>query len=227
METLIVGLAMPSSGTIYAKTAISLAMLGCHFGMERIGEHTAQKLHMLVSYGSMPAHQRESCVMMALRSKCDYIVFVDGDQTFPKDTIHRLIAHDKDIVGANIPIKKIPSRPTAVGLNGKLFFTDPDSTGIVEVQRIGTGIMCVNTKVFSKLQRPWFDQRWVQSAMAHRGEDDYFCDMARRAGFKVFVDQDLSKEIGHIGDFIYTHNLVGEVNMPIMEQGEDYAEVSS
>lgn len=227
MSNLIVGIAMPSSGTVYAKTAISLAMLGCHFGMQRIKDYASQRLHMLVSFGSMMAQQRENCVMMALRAKCDYLIFVDSDQTFPKDTIHRLVSHGVDIVGANIPIKKIPARPTAIGLNGKLLFTDPESTGIVEVQRIGTGIMCIDMKVFNKLERPWFDQRWVKSAMAFRGEDDYFCDMARKAGFQVFVDQDLSKEIGHIGDFIYTHDLVGEVDMIDIEQGETHAEVSS
>ena len=225
MSELTVGVAMPSSGTIYAKTAISLAMLGCHFGMKRIGEYTSQRLHMLVSYGSMISQQRENCVMMALRAKCDYVIFVDGDQTFPKDLVHRLIAHDVDVVGANIPIKKIPSRPTAIGLTGKLLFTDPDSSGLVEVQRIGTGVMCVKAEVFQKLKRPWFDQRWVQSAMAFRGEDDYFCDMARKADFRVFVDQDLSKEVGHVGDFIYTHDHVGEVNLEQVFEENEHAEV--
>jgi hypothetical protein len=213
MNALTVGVAMPSSGTIYAKTAISLAMLGCHFGMQRIGDYAAQRLHMLVSFGSMPAQQRENCVMMALRAKCDYLIFIDGDQTFPKDIVHRLIAHNVDVVGANIPIKKIPSRPTAIKLDGTLLFTDPDSTGLVEVMRIGTGVACIKTEVFKKLKRPWFYQEWVPSAMALRGEDDYFCERARKVGVKIHVDQDLSKEVGHVGDFIYTHDFVGEVNI--------------
>lgn len=219
------GIAMPSSGTVYAKTAISMAMVGCHFGMKQLEGYSAQKLHMLVSYGSMISQQRENCVMMALQAECTHLIFVDADQTFPKDLIHRLIRHDVDVVGANIPIKKIPSRPTAIALNGKLLYTDPESTGLVQVQRIGTGIMCVKMDVFKKMKRPWFDQRWVQSAMAFRGEDDYFCDMARRADFKVFVDQDLSKEVGHVGDFIYTHDYVGEIVPEQIIEETDHAQV--
>lgn len=225
MKELIVGVAMPSSGTIYAKTAISLAMLGCHFGMKQVTDYESQRLHMLVSYGSMPAQQRENCVMMALRAKCDYLIFVDGDQTFPKDLVHRLIAHDVDVVGANIPIKKIPSRPTAIKLDGSLLYTDPDSTGLVEVQRIGTGVACIKTEVFKKMKRPWFYQEWVPSAMALRGEDDYFCEKARKVGVKIHVDQDLSKQIGHVGDFIYTHEYVGEVNLEESSEEVDHAEV--
>lgn len=211
VKELVVGVAMPSSGTIYAKTALSMMALGCNFGMKRVEGYDIQRLHILTAYGSMLGEQRDSCVRMALRSKCDYLIFIDADQTFPKDMIHRLISHDVDVVGANIPIKKIPSRPTAIGLDQKLLFTDPDSTGLVQVHRVGTGVMCINMKIFERLPRPWFYQEWVEAVQHTRGEDDYFCEKIRKAGRKIFIDQDLSKEIGHVGDFVYSHDFVGEV----------------
>lgn len=207
-----IGVAMPSHGIIYARTALNLAALASYFGMNRIGNCAAQRLHILSSSGSMIGHQRDTCVMMAKRSKCDYILFIDGDQTFPRDVLHKWVPMDKDIIGANIPIKQIPSRPTAVGTDGKLIFTDEDSTGLTEAMQVGTGMLMIKVSVFDKLERPWFYQEWNPVAQAPMGEDVYFCLKARRAGYKVWIDQDVSKHVGHIGDFEYTHELVGDLS---------------
>jgi hypothetical protein len=35
------------------------------------------------------------------------------------------------------------------------------------------------------------------------------CETLREKGFKIYVDHDLSKEVGHLGLYEYTHNVVG------------------
>jgi hypothetical protein len=189
-----------------------IAALASYFGMNRIGNCAAQRLHILSSSGSMIAHQREMCVINAKRKRCQYILFIDGDQTFPRDILHNWIPLDKDIIGANIPIKQIPSRPTAVDVEGKVMFTDEESQGLQEAMQVGTGVLLVKLAVFDKLSRPWFYQEWREEAQAPMGEDVYFCHKARVAGFQVFVDHDVSKHVGHIGDFEYTHELVGDID---------------
>jgi hypothetical protein len=41
------------------------------------------------------------------------------------------------------------------------------------------------------------------------GEDFYFFRSLRAAGFKIYVDHDLSAEVGHVGQRIYTAKNVG------------------
>jgi hypothetical protein len=38
------------------------------------------------------------------------------------------------------------------------------------------------------------------------GEDVFFCQKAAAAGFKIWIDHDVSKEIGHIGTFEFKHD---------------------
>ena len=37
------------------------------------------------------------------------------------------------------------------------------------------------------------------------GEDIFFCNKAKGAGYKIYIDHDLSKGVSHIGDFPYKH----------------------
>jgi hypothetical protein len=37
------------------------------------------------------------------------------------------------------------------------------------------------------------------------GEDVFFCKKARELGHKIYIDHDVSHEIGHIGTFEFGH----------------------
>jgi len=37
-------------------------------------------------------------------------------------------------------------------------------------------------------------------------QDVFFCNKARAAGFKIWIDHDVSKEIGHVGTFEFKHD---------------------
>jgi hypothetical protein len=84
-------------------------------------------------------------------------------------------------------------------------YTDDDSTGLVEVDYCGMGVMLVKTDVYKKMDFPWFAIPWVPAAEDYIGEDVWFCRRASENGFKTMVDQDLSKEVHHIGTFEYKH----------------------
>jgi hypothetical protein len=56
--------------------------------------------------------------------------------------------------------------------------------------------------VFDKLSKPYF--RFETDAHgAIVGEDYVFCDRAREAGFRIWCDAVISREIGHIGQSVH------------------------
>jgi GT2 family glycosyltransferase len=102
----------------------------------------------------------------------------------------------------------MPTGPTAQDYdeNDKRIpvYTMPESTGLQEVGSIGTGIMLIKRRVFEGMSEPWFDMPW-QTTRGYMGEDVFFCRKARELGFKVYIDHDVSHEIGHIGTFEFGH----------------------
>jgi len=160
--------------------------------------------------GTSLSELRHGCADKALDCGAQYLLFIDTDQTFPQDLIPRLLKHDKQIVACNIPVKRTPSVPTARlyekgNHKGKILYSTPDSPELQRVWRVGTGIMLINTKVFHGLPRPWFPVTWSEENEAYTGEDWGFCQLVERYDYPIYVDHKTSLEIGHIGQYKYTH----------------------
>jgi len=153
--------------------------------------------------GSVIAEQRLGLARMALQDGADWTVWFDSDMRFPKDTIERLLAHQKPIVAANYPTRRMPAiEPTAFvdDETQDRVYTLKESTGLQPVAAVGFGVMAVHRSVFEAMELPWFDTPWDKEAMKYDcGEDVYFCRKARAAGFEVLIDHDLSKEVAHVG----------------------------
>ena len=151
---------------------------------------------------------RRDLVKDALKAEADWLLFLDDDMRFPPDALMRLLKHRRDIVGCNYVTRSIPPRPTAKMIADDMmkFYpvpTMPDDTGLLEVDALGFGCVLINARVFKKMPQPWFSMPWVPQLQYHVGEDVFFCIGAGRHDFKVFLDQDLSQEIGHVGNFTY------------------------
>jgi hypothetical protein len=181
------------------------------------GEIDGKPVHYMVhnKRGSILAQMRQSQVELALENKATHLLFIDSDQTFPRDLFHRLFAHRKQVVSVNVATKCIPANSTArlkgPTCEGIPLYTTPESTELVEVWRIGTGIMLIDLNIFKReglKTPPWFDQVWSEETQSYIGEDWGFCQKLEDAGVKLWVDQDLSREVGHIGALNYGHDLV-------------------
>ena len=48
----------------------------------------------------------------------------------------------------------------------------------------------------------------VASSDDHMGEDMRHCKEIAKNGYKVMIDNELSRKVGHVGSMAYTHNLV-------------------
>lgn len=143
------------------------------------------------------------------------ILWVDTDMRFPKEGAHMLLRHNQPIVGVNYVSRRPPFRFTAATLENQALVTRPKDTGLVEVAHLGFGFLLTDIAVFDA-GKPMFGFNWYRDETDNDkwkiiGEDVQFCREARARGFKVFVDQELSAIIGHIGEFEYNAEVMQQI----------------
>ncbi len=172
--------------------------------------NTEDAISLKLMQGTIIQNQRADLCLDAMAEGCTHILFIDSDMTFPQDMVQRLLKHDKEIVAANCARRRMPTGPTAqlYKENGEreLVWTMPESTGLQVVGSVGMGVMLIKANVFKALAEPWFETPWRHDKRGYIGEDVYFCQKAAAAGFKIWIDHDVSKEIGHIGTFEFKHD---------------------
>jgi len=204
-------LGVPSPGTWHEGFGTSLvAMLG-HFMNTPVMGYRSQKIIPCSVVGSILPRQRKECVKTMLELKASHILWIDADQTFPKDIVHQLVGWDRDIVGCNIAVKKIPSIPTARGFNKEVVYTEEGQTGLEKVWSVGCGVLLMKRKVFEAIGYKCFGILWNEEIDDYNGEDWGMLNAAREAGFDIWIDHGLSNEVGHLGTYKFTHDVVGEV----------------
>lgn len=187
-------------------------------------------LQILFHHGTLIAPQRMDIAKASVAAEATHILWLDSDMRFPKQSLQGLLAHDVDIVGANYIRRRPPHLPTAWA-NGNYLWTTQESTGLVEADHVGMGLMLTKTKVFEDVPLPWFRIPWQEERQTYRGEDITFMEAARERGYKVYVDQDLSWYVQHTGTMEYTHihgldaiELERRVNEGMKEASEDGAD---
>lgn len=150
-------------------------------------------LSFSIAQGSILPNLRTSLVVAALGGGTSHILFIDSDMRFPINLHRRLKQHGKDIVGVNAMMR---GGGQTAEFSGSL-----QDHGLQEVDSIGMGIVLISTEVFKKMAQPWFAMPF--DGTKYIGEDRFFCHKAKEAGFKIYVDHDLSKEIKHTGSTEY------------------------
>jgi hypothetical protein len=188
--------------------AYDLAKMACYSGMALVAPNHAEiRINMLNS--SILACSRNDLAAEATRSGATHMLCIDSDMRFPKESLVRLLKHDKDIVGINYSTRKVPPGFVAFKHKGATneehvkLETTPTSTGLEAVDAIGFGMVLIRTDVFRRLDYPAFETRYDHEAAMWIGEDVDFCLKAKAAGMDIWVDQDLSKECAHIGRLEY------------------------
>ena len=125
-----------------------------------------------------------------------HVLWLDADMTFPADAALRLLAHDVDVVAANYVKRAGAHLPTAM-CDGQHVYSG-DQQGLQAVDHVGMGVFLMKTSVVAGLPRPRF---WYSTPT--ETEDVYFCHLLRTAGRTIWIDHDLSNEVGHIGQHVY------------------------
>lgn len=167
--------------------------------------------HMTTS--SSLNENRRCIVEEGKRGGYKYILWIDDDMWFPIDTVERLLKHDLPIVGCNCTCRGLPLWTTAIIGNppNQQRITSLGKTGLQEVDFVGFGVIMTETAIFDKLPQPWFATPYDPNYSEERktvSEDVWFCWLAKKHGYKIFIDHDLSQQIEHIGEFAYHHRMV-------------------
>lgn len=172
--------------------------------------HTDKAVDLIVATrGYTIAENRSYAVRRASEKGCTHILFIDDDMTFPKDTLDKLLAHGKEIIGVNSQSRTLPLSTTVALLkDGEHWPHDhvppywkmPDT--LFEVFSIGMGVALIDLAVFDRIDEPWFAFEVHPSGKVLVGEDAWFCREARSKGYQIWCDPDLP--IGHIGDYNYS-----------------------
>ena len=204
----IIGILVPTRDFVNSGFAFDLARLvGYTIGT------TENRVVIYTSSGTLLSSQRQDLARDAVDAGCTHTLWLDSDMRFPKDALIRLLERDEPIICANYAKRRFPTEPIAVKKNVpgedaekiNRVYTEEDSTGLVEVDYCGMGVMLIKAEVYKKMEFPWFAIPWVPAAEDYIGEDVWFCRRAAENGFKTMIDQDLSKEVHHIGTFEYKH----------------------
>ncbi len=153
------------------------------------------------SFPASIAAVRNDLVEQALDHGCSHLLMCDTDQVYPADTLARLVAHEKPIVGVAVHRRWPPF--DRILMRGELgaYESVPDeeaySGRLVPVDATGTGCVLFDTRVFLSIPRPWFELGEFNGAPL--GEDISFCSKARAAGIPIYVDT--SVEVDHLSTF--------------------------
>lgn len=189
-----IAVCVPHHGDVKAGFAQSLAGLAAETARATInGARPAISTYFA---GKGTLELKRTHLMLAARDwGCDYLLWIDSDQTFPNDALLRLIAREKPIIGCNIADRE-SGEPTALDEQGRRI----RGTGVQQAGAVGLGFCLVNGAVIDRIRKPWFASTITEDGVMVRGEDVHFCNQARLSGVGVFVDHDLP--IGHIAERI-------------------------
>ena len=208
-----------------ADVSLGLAQQNIYFEMAR------------VIGSSLIPHARNSIVDMFLKSKCQKLLMVDADQGFSRNDILHLLQSPRLIIAGITPHKRFP-----INLNFKplpedeKYFKDQvnkgldefrvfakekaDKLGNIEVDRVGTGLMMIDRKVFEIMKdhvdyyEPFDDKPGLHGeffkmgglsdglSKRYRGEDWYFTEMAKKLKIPIYINANVI--VSHQGSYVFT-----------------------
>lgn len=214
-----IAIAFPAHDRVHAGFAAHLARMTGMFAAQLLGPIEGQEIYpglgIVYCQTSILVDGRQKIVECCKQQGRTHIMWLDTDMVFPVETIHYLMRHKQKIVGANYPTRRPPFKFTASNLDGTWLETKPDSEGLVEVAHVGFGCLLTDISVFDG-DTPWFHTDWHRNEANEWvpiGEDVYFCREARARGHKIYVDQEISRSLGHTGEFTFTAEEMARVEV--------------
>ena len=198
-------IAVPAMEMVNAEFAQHLAMAAANLVANGI------KINCAFNIGSVITIARRNLAEIFMKSDFDHIWWVDSDMKFPIDAPLRLLARNKPLVGANYRKRRFPN-PTFTGMTGaagsfKEFQTTDNSPSMEMCDVLPHGMVLVHRSVYEKVPQPHYLQEFLKEFNLEIGEDIYFCSKCKEAGIEIWCDQELSREIAHIGIFHFNYNL--------------------
>jgi hypothetical protein len=179
---------------------------------------------------SLVQRARNTIVAHFLASACSHLVFIDADIGFGAETVLRLIAQDRPVIGALCRLKRLDRVEWAVewqpDATGRI--RRDATTGALQAASIGTGMLCLRRDALLRMAEAYPGLRyapegeetpapaWHRHCQAlfeagidpatgrYLGEDYMFCARWRAIGGEIWCDPALLLE--HHGQACFAGN---------------------
>lgn len=223
-----IALAIPCYGDPKGKFVQCLADMIVHTKDANLrdaeGEKIDVEIQTFIVSSSILTESRHRLVAEAVLWGADFLLWMDADHVFPADALCRLWSRNLPVVGVNYARRCDPTAPTAAKIVTddieedvkNLVYTTKelaDAGEVEEVSHLGFGLCLIDMRVFDVLQAqaekegsgsflPLFQFTVKDDGIGMIGEDVFFFNKLRNAGFKVWCDHALSWEVGHLHDSI-------------------------
>lgn len=154
---------------------------------------------------------REWFLEAAMKQGASHVLWLDTDMDVIRETAVLLALHDLPIVACNYRVRQASGLFTACRGDQRVPTTET-SRGLEAVDYVGMGAMLMRTDVVANLGRPWF-RHGLNEMGGDVGEDVMFCRGLTNAGYTIYIDHDLSKEVGHVGQ--HTYRTLTPIEVPV------------
>ena len=187
-------LGMPAGSTV--KTATMESIVNALFA-------SPVPISFAIKEGALGPDNRAQLAYIALANEFSHVWLVDADMTFPADTLARLLAHDKDIVGAAYNYRRLPIQTVVKMQTGTGEVIVPDSlpSALFQCYAIGSGCKLIKTSALKRIPPPWFSIRHDAQGRMDRSDDVWFCEQAKSVGIETWCDPTL--DVKHVGDYAF------------------------
>jgi hypothetical protein len=196
-----VALCMPTGRGVVPETAFDFTMM--YYETKRQLGLRGDDAFLCRLGGPYVAYNRSEMTKAALEGGADFVMQIDSDQTFPPDGVMTLLNHSLPIVGATYRTRKPPQYPFALPLLEPEKFDDGSGKGdsMLRCAYLPGGFTLVSKEVYSCLAFPYYRADYGllgRKPEEFVGEDVYFGETARAAGFDIWLDFDLTRYVGHV-----------------------------
>lgn len=155
-------------------------------------QNDSYRLMLTYPHAKPITNNRNTIVQKFLATDCDYLMMVDAD-IIPPASILNLADFDKDII---TPLMFVWQKGMLIPLflkRNKDGIYDSDDyinkTGLQEVDATGTGCIIIKRKVLEAVKHP-FENVYDEDGIKTLGNDFYFCQKAKKLGFRIWVHLD-------------------------------------
>ena len=181
-----IAIGIPCNRQFKSKTVLSLMEMTAYSKYE---------LEIIISTeGFNTAENRMYIATQAIKKGCTHLLLTDDDMVYEKDTLEKLVAHKKDIVGVAGNVRRLPPSLVIEYLDD-----EKSETEIFKCKAIGGAMLLIDLKVFHIIKKPWFWYELKDDSMVSMSNDWWFCRQARNAGFDIWCDPTIT--LKHIGDY--------------------------
>lgn len=203
MEKQKVVIGWADNGTVHGIFTESLLAL------QKFEQNTPSDEYVLIDIiresGLYTEHNRNQVVKFARTLNADWLLQLDGDESFPPDLLRKIMrtAHPETrpiIAGIYANVGNfgrdgegsfnIVDCLYSEGPDGRYRIVTPTTVAPFEVDAAGTGVMLTHMNVFRKMEYPWFwlEHMLVNSQPELMNEDIAFCRKARNLGYHIWCD---------------------------------------